>query len=68
MELTEELPIGKCSMCHKEINMKEDIYYRALDNFLQVKYFDSEAENLFCSKECFCDYMQLEEYIGDDTE
>lgn len=50
-----------CSYCGKEINMETDIYYECLDNFLQMKYFDSEDENIFCSKECFCDYVQLEE-------
>lgn len=35
-----------CSYCSKEINMETDIYYGCLDNFLQMKYFDSEDENV----------------------
>lgn len=62
MESKKETNIEKtCSYCGKEINMETDIYYECLDNFLQMKYFDSEDENIFCSKECFCDYVQLEE-------
>ena len=29
-------------------------------------YFDSEDENCFCSKDCFCDYVMLEEASLDD--
>ena len=35
--------------------------YDCLDNFMQVKYFDTEEENIFCSEECFCKYLMLEE-------
>lgn len=58
--------IKKCSECNKEINVKEDIYYKSLDNFIQVKYFDTEDENIFCSEECFCKYFNLTEYLGDE--
>lgn len=58
--------IKRCSECNKEINIKEDIYYKCLDNFMQVKYFDTEDENIFCSGECFCKYLDLTEYLGDE--
>ena len=34
----------KCSKCGCEIT---DTYYKCLDNFLQVKFFDTEEENCF---------------------
>ncbi len=62
MELKEEMNKKKqCSYCGEEINTEMDTYYECLDNFLQMKYFDSEDENIFCSKKCFCNYVQLEE-------
>lgn len=45
-----------CSECGTKI---EDTYYTCLDNYLQVKFFDTDEENCFCSKECFCNYMEL---------
>lgn len=39
-----------CSSCGCII---DDIFYKCLDNCLQVNFFDSEEENCFCSKECF---------------
>lgn len=45
-----------CSECGTVIH---DSYYKCLDNFLQVKYFDSEEENCFCSEDCFCKYISL---------
>lgn len=32
-----------------------------IDNYLQVKYFDSEENNIFCSKECLCDALSVGE-------
>ncbi len=37
------------------------VYLKCLDNFLQHKYFDTEEENVFCSQDCFCEYMMLEQ-------
>ena len=51
----------KCSYCGAEINPNIDSYFTCLDNFIQTKYFDAEEENVFCSQECFCNYVQLEE-------
>jgi len=42
-----------CSVCHMELQPGDE-YLRIGDNFLEVKYFDSEEENLFCSEECLC--------------
>lgn len=47
-----------CSNCGSEI---ERLYYKSLDNYIQTKYFDTEEENIFCSGECFCKYLMLEE-------
>lgn len=55
MEETKEL---HCSECGAKI---EDNYYKCLDNCLQVNFFDTEEENCFCSEECFCKYMSLEQ-------
>lgn len=54
----------KCAKCGKTI---EKTYFKVLDNHLQLKYFDSDEENCFCSQECFCDYVMLQEqYIEDE--
>lgn len=47
-----------CSNCGTVI---EDTYFKCLDNCLQVNFFDTEEENCFCSEECFCKYMELEQ-------
>lgn len=53
-----------CSNCGNEI---ERVYYVCSDNFLQAKYFDTDKENIFCSHECFCEYLMLDEIeIKDD--
>lgn len=51
----------KCSYCDAEINTNTDSYFTCQDNFIQTKYFDTEEENIFCSQECFCNYVQLEQ-------
>ena len=53
----------KCSNCGTSIS---DRYYKVLDNILQTKYFDSEDENCFCSMDCFCEYVTLEEFDLDE--
>lgn len=52
--------IKYCANCGKEI---EGSYFKCLDNFLQVKYFeaDDQSDNVFCSKDCFCESLSLEE-------
>ena len=45
-----------------------DEYYECLDNYLQVKYFDSEEDNCFCSKECFCDFVMLTSFDIEERE
>lgn len=45
-----------CSECGALI---KKTCYRCLDNFMQAKFFDTDEENCFCSKECFCKYLNL---------
>ena len=47
-----------CAKCGKEIEGK---YLKCCDNFLQVKYFEDyeEKDNIFCSKDCFCESLSL---------
>ena len=45
-----------CSECGAII---EGTCYRCLDNFMKAKFFDTDEENCFCSKECFCKYLNL---------
>ena len=54
-----------CAKCGAEC---VDEYYMVLDNYLQVKYFDSEEDNCFCSKDCFCEFVMLEGIDIDDSE
>lgn len=48
----------RCAKCKKEI---EKSYLMVGDNYLQVKYFDSDEDNVFCSKECLCEYLSVME-------
>lgn len=38
-----------CAYCGKPI---EKEYYKVLDNYLQIKYFETDELNIFCSEEC----------------
>ncbi|SHJ64850.1 hypothetical protein SAMN05444401_3567 [Clostridium amylolyticum] len=49
-----------CACCGMVIEEGES-YFKCLENFLLVKFFDSEEDNIFCSKECFCEQLFLEE-------
>ena len=49
-----------CACCRKEIDTITDGFVMCRDNFLQVKYFDSEDDNIFCSIECACENMMIE--------
>ena len=53
-----------CSLCGCTC---KDLYYKVLDNYLQVNYFDDDKTNCFCSKACFCEFVMLES-IYDETE
>lgn len=57
-----------CANCNKDI---EGSYFKCLDNYIQVKYFEEqdESDNVFCSRECFCKALSVEEIdIPSDTE
>lgn len=56
--------IIRCASCGEEIPVGED-YYVVEDNFLQAKYFDGQADNCFCSHECLCDALCVENHIND---
>ena len=36
--------IKECSYCNAEINTEIDSYCKCLDNYIQIKYFDTEDE------------------------
>ena len=55
----------RCAYCGREI---KNSYFKVLDNFLIIKYFDYNDDNLFCSPECFCDSVFLEEFEVEVTE
>lgn len=54
-----------CATCGKEI---EKSYIKVLDNYLQVKYFDSDEINCFCCNECLCEFISAEEIYLDEEE
>lgn len=53
-----------CSECGAQI---EDTYFKCLDDCLIANFFDTDKENCFCSEECFCKYMSLEELEIEDN-
>lgn len=56
-----------CACCGTLID-KNESHFKCLENFLQVKFFDSDEDNIFCSKECFCEQLFLEEIHPDKEE
>lgn len=50
----------RCSVCGKEIDAVNEGYVKILDNFLQIKYFDTDEENCFCSDECMAKSLSAE--------
>lgn len=51
----------RCACCGKMIE-EDESYFKCLENFLLVKFFDSDDDNIFCSKDCFCKQLFLEEF------
>ena len=47
-----------CANCGREIENDEE-YFVVGDNYLQVKYFDSTEDNIFCSKDCLCSALSV---------
>lgn len=46
-----------CATCGQELGEE---FYLFTDNFLQVKYFDSDECNAFCSEQCACEALMLD--------
>ncbi|MGN0535718.1 MAG: hypothetical protein ACI4IR_06945 [Eubacterium sp.] len=46
-----------CAECGCELG---DEFYLFTDNYLQLKYFDSNENNAFCSPECACEALMLQ--------
>lgn len=56
--------IIRCAECGEEIPVGED-YYSCDDNFLQLKYFDTNADNCFCSLDCLCNALSVGTHEND---
>lgn len=52
-----------CANCRKRL---ENEAYMFHNNFLQVKYFDDNKSNRFCSMECACESLMLDCIKTDD--
>ncbi len=54
--------IEQCANCGKDIDVVEEGFYRCLDNFLQLRYFEAidGSDNIFCSSECACEALMIE--------
>lgn len=52
-----------CANCGRRIEAGEE-YFKCLENYMLVKYYDSEDCNIFCSKECLCESLFLETYYN----
>ena len=55
-----------CAQCGKEIPFGTP-YYMVGDNYLQVNYFDSANDNIFCSQECLCEALSVIEIPNDGS-
>lgn len=56
-----------CAFCGDEINETSEGRYMVGDNFLQANYFDSEEDNLFCSKDCICRALSVLAILDDGS-
>ena len=45
-----------CANCGREIDDEAYIFH---DNLLQIKYFDDNNSNRFCSQDCACEALML---------
>ena len=59
----------KCAVCGKELPYYEEgaSVIVCLDNFLQIKYFDDNKSNRFCSNECACRALSIEEILPESA-
>ena len=55
-----------CANCHKEIPAGTP-YFKVMDNFLQLRYFDADTDNVFCSQECLCESLSVIEVPNDGS-
>lgn len=55
-----------CATCGADIDTAKTGYIKCLDNFLQIKYFDSEKDNVFCSEECACKSLMIERVFEEE--
>ncbi len=60
-----------CAYCHAPIR-EGDEYVKILDNFLMVRYFDDNDENIFCGNDCLAESLSVNHFIfeknnGDDS-
>ena len=53
-----------CANCGKEI--EKDQVYMCLDNFLITHYFENNRLNRFCSRDCFCESLMLDQVYNED--
>ncbi len=55
-----------CAQCGEEIPFGTP-YYTVGDNYLQVNYFDSANDNIFCSQKCLCEALSVIEMPNDGS-
>ena len=63
--------IRYCANCGAPIHQGDE-YVKILDNFLQVRFFENNDENIFCDNDCLAaalsaQYFHFEENNGDDS-
>ena len=60
--------IRYCACCNCEIREDERAeYFKILDNNLQIKFFETNDENIFCSQECICKALSVERFDFNET-
>ena len=63
--------IRYCANCRAPIKQGDE-YVKCLDNFLQVRFFDSNDCNIFCDNDCLAmalsvEHFRFEDNNGDDS-
>ena len=55
------MKIRYCANCNVPIK-EGDEYVKVLDNFLMVRFFDSNDCNIFCDNDCLAQFLSVEHF------
>lgn len=57
----------ECMLCEEKIH-QGDKYYKTCSSIIENMIEEDKCENVFCSKKCFCEYLELIDDVNDEVE